>query len=132
MRVATFSIAGSLCTKAHLYIWDEPCLYFLFHIPLLKSFSKYWTYRIHCFLLEKPSPPASPQGPIRLRFLFGHSQLPHFVLAINKTNIEVQQGNFSSWWENKKRQDTYELSENERLKKDIKRLWFVGSSINRK
>ena len=44
------------------------------------------------------------------------------VLAINKTNIEVQQGNFSSWWENKKRQDTYELSENERLKKDIKRL----------
>ncbi len=44
------------------------------------------------------------------------------VLVINKTNIEVQQGNFSSWWENKKRQDTYELAENERLKKDIRRL----------
>lgn len=44
------------------------------------------------------------------------------VLVINKTNIEVQQGNFSSWWENKKRQDAYELAENERLKKDIKRL----------
>lgn len=44
------------------------------------------------------------------------------VLVINKTNIEVQQGNFSSWWENKKRQDTFELVENERLKKDIKRL----------
>ena len=44
------------------------------------------------------------------------------VLTINKTNIEVQQGNFSSWWENKMRQDEYELAENERLKKDIHRL----------
>lgn len=44
------------------------------------------------------------------------------VLTINKTNIEVQQGSFSSWWENKRRQDEYELTENERLKKDIKKL----------
>lgn len=44
------------------------------------------------------------------------------VLAINKSDIEVQQGNFSSWWENKKRQDAYELAENQRLKKDIRRL----------
>lgn len=44
------------------------------------------------------------------------------ILVINKTNIEVQQGNFSSWWENKKRQDAFEFAENERLKKDIKRL----------
>lgn len=44
------------------------------------------------------------------------------VLVINKTNIEVYQGNFSSWWEQKKRQDAFELSENQRLKKDIKRL----------
>lgn len=44
------------------------------------------------------------------------------VLVINRESIEVQQGNFSSWWENKKRQDAYELSENDRLKKDIKRL----------
>ena len=44
------------------------------------------------------------------------------VLVINRTDIEVQQGNFSSWWENKQRQDTYELAENERLKKDIRRL----------
>ena len=41
------------------------------------------------------------------------------VLTINKTNIEVQQGNFSSWEENKRRQDEYELAENERLKKEI-------------
>lgn len=44
------------------------------------------------------------------------------VLAINKTNIEIQKGNFSSWWENKKRQDEFELAENERLRKDISKL----------
>ncbi len=44
------------------------------------------------------------------------------VLAINKTNIEVQNGNFSSWWKNKELNDQYEISENERLKKDIDRL----------
>lgn len=44
------------------------------------------------------------------------------ILSINKTNIEIQKGNFSSWWENKKRQDSFELAENEKLKKDIHRL----------
>lgn len=44
------------------------------------------------------------------------------ILSINKTNIEIQKGNFSSWWENKKRQDSFELAENDKLKKDIKRL----------
>lgn len=44
------------------------------------------------------------------------------VLAVNKTDIEIQKGNFSSWWENKKRQDEFELAENERLKADITRL----------
>lgn len=44
------------------------------------------------------------------------------VLVINKASIGVEAGNFSSWWENKRRQDEYELAENERLKKDISRL----------
>lgn len=44
------------------------------------------------------------------------------ILSINKTNIEIQKGNFSAWWENKKRQDQYELASNEKLQKDIKRL----------
>jgi lincosamide and streptogramin A transport system ATP-binding/permease protein len=44
------------------------------------------------------------------------------ILAINKTNIEIQKGNFSSWWRNKSLQDGYELAENEKLKKDINRL----------
>ncbi|OPH60026.1 Lsa family ABC-F type ribosomal protection protein [Paenibacillus ferrarius] len=44
------------------------------------------------------------------------------ILSINKTNIEIQKGNFSSWWENKTRQDNFELAENEKLRKDINRL----------
>ena len=44
------------------------------------------------------------------------------ILSINRANIEVQRGNFSSWLSNKERQDNFELAENEKLKKDIKRL----------
>lgn len=44
------------------------------------------------------------------------------ILSINRANIEVQKGNFSSWEENKRRQDQYEIEENEHLKKDIRRL----------
>ncbi|MEK4058142.1 MULTISPECIES: Lsa family ABC-F type ribosomal protection protein [Paenibacillus] len=44
------------------------------------------------------------------------------ILSINKTNIEIQKGNFSAWWENKRRQDHFELAENEKLRRDIKRL----------
>lgn len=44
------------------------------------------------------------------------------ILSINKTNIEIQKGNFSSWWENKEMQDNFELAENEKLRKDIIRL----------
>ena len=44
------------------------------------------------------------------------------VLSINRTNIEVQRGNFSSWLANKEMRDNFELAENAKLKKDIKRL----------
>ena len=44
------------------------------------------------------------------------------ILSINRTNIEIQKGNFSSWWENKRRQDEFERGQNERLKKEIHRL----------
>jgi lincosamide and streptogramin A transport system ATP-binding/permease protein len=44
------------------------------------------------------------------------------ILSINKTNIEIQRGNFSSWLENKARRDHFEMAENEKLKKDISRL----------
>lgn len=44
------------------------------------------------------------------------------ILAINKSGIEVQKGNFSSWRINKQLSDNYELAQNEKLKKDISRL----------
>jgi lincosamide and streptogramin A transport system ATP-binding/permease protein len=50
------------------------------------------------------------------------------ILSINKTNIEIQKGNFTSWWRNKELQDSFELAENEKLKKDINRL---SSSVKR-
>ena len=44
------------------------------------------------------------------------------ILSINKANVEVQKGNFSTWWDNKTRQDKFERGENEKLKKEITRL----------
>ena len=44
------------------------------------------------------------------------------ILSINRANIEVQSGNFSSWMENFERQQEFEFSQNERLQKDISRL----------
>lgn len=44
------------------------------------------------------------------------------IISINNTNIDIQKGNYSSWQENKERQDNFELMQNERLTKDIKHL----------
>ena len=44
------------------------------------------------------------------------------ILSINKKNIEIQKGNFSSWLINKERQDKYEIAESEKLRKQVKRL----------
>lgn len=44
------------------------------------------------------------------------------ILSINRANIEVQRGNFSSWMSNFERQQEFELAQNERLQKDIRRL----------
>lgn len=44
------------------------------------------------------------------------------ILSINRSNIEVCRGNFSTWYENKQRRDAFERSENEKLKREIRRL----------
>ena len=44
------------------------------------------------------------------------------IISINKNTIEVQKGNFSSWWCNKQNQDSFEQAQNKKLKKDIARL----------
>ena len=44
------------------------------------------------------------------------------ILSINKADIEVCRGNFSTWYENKQLRDAFEQAENEKLKKEISRL----------
>ncbi|MGI6002403.1 MAG: ribosomal protection-like ABC-F family protein [Lachnospiraceae bacterium] len=44
------------------------------------------------------------------------------VMAINRTDIEIQQGNFSTWYENQQRQMQFELAENRKLEGEIGRL----------
>ncbi len=44
------------------------------------------------------------------------------VLVLNRSTIEVQSGNFSSWWENKNRMDAFHEAENEKHKREIRRL----------
>ena len=50
------------------------------------------------------------------------------IIAINNTNIEIRQGNFSSWKENKDRQDNFEIMQNEKLQKDINRLEIASKN----
>lgn len=44
------------------------------------------------------------------------------VLVLNRHSIEVQSGNFSTWWENKSRKDSFSQMENEKHKKEIQKL----------
>ena len=53
------------------------------------------------------------------------------IISINNTNIDVQKGNFSSWKENKDRQDNFELTQNDKLKKDINRLEIASKNTAR-
>lgn len=52
------------------------------------------------------------------------------IISINNTNIEIQQGNFSSWKQNKDRQDNFEITENEKLQKDINRLEIASRNTS--
>lgn len=50
------------------------------------------------------------------------------IISINNTNIDIEQGNFSTWQENKDRQDNFERMQNEKLKKDIDRLEIASQN----
>ena len=52
------------------------------------------------------------------------------ILSINRANIDVQKGNFSSWEENKRRQDEFEINKNEKLKKEISSLKSAARQAN--
>ncbi|MDR1007362.1 MAG: ABC-F type ribosomal protection protein [Campylobacteraceae bacterium] len=51
------------------------------------------------------------------------------ILSINQTGLEMQYGNFSSWQQNKEYKDNFELSQNKKLSKDIKRLQAAAKDI---
>ncbi|MEY8390927.1 ABC-F type ribosomal protection protein [Lachnospiraceae bacterium] len=44
------------------------------------------------------------------------------ILSLNRADIQVQAGNFSTWMKNFLRQQEFEMARNERLQKDISRL----------
>lgn len=44
------------------------------------------------------------------------------VLVLNRETITVEKGNFSSWLENKRKKDAFEISENSKLNKEIGKL----------
>lgn len=44
------------------------------------------------------------------------------TLSINRANIELQKGNFSSWMQNKQQQDEFEQARNRHLKSEIDKL----------
>ena len=53
------------------------------------------------------------------------------VLVLNRHSIEVQNGNFSSWWENKSRKDAFSQMENEKHKKEISKLQVASERTRR-
>ena len=53
------------------------------------------------------------------------------VMVLNKTGVEVQSGNFSSWWENKRRRDEFEQARNRHLQKEVGRLRQAAAQTSR-
>lgn len=53
------------------------------------------------------------------------------VLVLNRKSIEIQHGNFSSWWENKTRRDHAEKAENEKHLREIASLSKAADQSDR-
>ena len=53
------------------------------------------------------------------------------VLVLNRESIEVQAGTFSSWWENKEKNDAFAASENEKHLREIEKLKTAADRSSR-
>ena len=53
------------------------------------------------------------------------------VLILNRSTIEVQAGNFSSWWDNKEKADAFARAENEKHLKEIGKLKAAADRASR-
>ena len=51
-------------------------------------------------------------------------------LVLNRTGIEVQNGNFSVWWENKQKKDKFAIAENEKHRKEIQKLTRAAKQVS--
>ncbi len=53
------------------------------------------------------------------------------VLVLNRASVEVQAGNFTTWWENKEKKDAFSQSENEKHLKEIGKLKTAAERSSR-
>ncbi len=53
------------------------------------------------------------------------------VLVLNRSTIEVQAGNFTTWWENKEKKDAFQQAENEKHLKEISKLKVAADRSSR-
>jgi lincosamide and streptogramin A transport system ATP-binding/permease protein len=53
------------------------------------------------------------------------------VLVLNRKTVEVQAGNFTSWWENKEKNDAFARAENEKHLKEIGKLKTAADRSSR-
>ena len=52
------------------------------------------------------------------------------IISINNESISIEKGNFTSWQENKDKRDNFEMTQNERLKRDIARLEIASKNTS--
>ena len=53
------------------------------------------------------------------------------MLILNRSSVEVQAGNFSTWWENKEKKDVFVQAENEKHLKEIGKLKAAADRSSR-
>ena len=99
-------LAALFCNKGHFLLIDEPTNHL--DMRARETVAAYLKKKRGFILVSHDR-----------RFLDG---CVDHILSLNRANIEVQSGNFSSWMENFERQQKFELAQNERLQKDISRL----------
>ena len=52
-------------------------------------------------------------------------------LVLNRSSIEVQNGNFSAWWDNKQKKDKFAIAENEKHLKEIQKLNKAADKVSK-
>ncbi|MDL2295503.1 ABC-F type ribosomal protection protein [Lachnospiraceae bacterium OttesenSCG-928-E19] len=53
------------------------------------------------------------------------------ILAINKTDIDIIQGNFTSWWNQKKMRDESEYAEDKKLRREIGKMTETAAQVGK-